>query len=73
MNFIMACINTFTPAVKKGSENPFCHCIFQRRYQKEVTFTMFDGHYDPRIYLQRYHLEVVSFENDDLLAKLFLQ
>jgi len=33
---------------------------------------MFDDHSDPRMHLQRYHLEVISFDNDDdLLANLF--
>jgi len=33
---------------------------------------MFEGHYDPIIHLQRYHLEAISFENDDdILVKLF--
>jgi len=33
---------------------------------------MLDDHFDPKIHIQRYHLEVISFKNDDdLLAKLF--
>lgn len=33
---------------------------------------MFDGHSDPRLHLQIYHLESFLVENDDdLLAKLF--
>lgn len=60
------------PTVTIGCDNPFFHHIFQIRYYQHVTFTMFDGHSNPRIHLQRYHLEFVSFENDDdLLVKLF--
>lgn len=67
----MACINAFVPTVPRGSENPFYHCIHQRRYDKQVTFTMFDDHYDPRVHRKRYHLETIYFENNDNLAKLF--
>lgn len=68
----MACINMVAPAIPRGSDNPFYHHILQRRYDKEVILTMFYGHSNLRVYLQRYHLETISIEiDDDLLAKLF--
>lgn len=70
----MAYINKFTLVILRGNDNPFCYYIHRKRYDKQVNFIMFNGYSNSRAYLQRYHSEFISFEdNDDFIAKLFPQ